>query len=83
MPNESRQPGEGAAAGNDVFGNIVASLDPAKSQIIARFDNIPSDLKAYPNWVWWKCSCPIGEKLKKTPINPSDGNYVNHSESAT
>lgn len=83
MPNESRHPGEGAAAGNDVLGNVVPSLDPAKSQVIARFDNIPSELKAYPNWVCWKFSYRIGEKTKKTPINPSDGSYANHSEPAT
>jgi primase-polymerase (primpol)-like protein len=82
MSNESRHPGEGAAAGN-VNGNDVPSQSINKTQAIGRFGNIPAELKAYPQWVTWKFVYTIGTKPKKVPLNPSTGSFANHSDPAT
>lgn len=41
-----------------------------------KFENVPSDLKQYPNWVLWKAE-PHGKELSKVPYQPNK----NHASS--
>ncbi|MFA5990243.1 MAG: AAA family ATPase [Sphingomonas sp.] len=83
MSNESRHPGEGAAAGNGYSDNSVPSQSLNKAQAIARFDNIPAELKTHPNWLCWKYVYQFGDKPKKVPFNPTTGLQANHSNPET
>lgn len=83
MTNESRHPGEGAAARNVVLGSDDTSPAISKTQAIARWSNIPDEMKTYSSWVCWKYQLVFGEKPKKIPLNPSTGSFASHSDPAS
>lgn len=84
MPNENRRPGEGTAACNDVLGNVDTSQSSNKTQKIARFADIPDELKSLKQWLCWRYDYDNStERTTKVPINPSTGYKASHSDAST
>ena len=45
-------------------------------------DNIPTELKALPQWVWWLGEPKSDGKLNKKPMDAKNGRAASHSKSA-
>ena len=47
------------------------------------YNNIPTELKALPQWVWWLGEPKSDGKLNKKPMNAKTGNGASHSDPET
>jgi len=43
-----------------------------------QLNNIPQELKSYPQWVLWKYKPTKSDKPTKPPYSPKTGNLVSH-----
>jgi len=46
------------------------------------FDNIPEELRAYPQWICWK-AVPKGDRFNKIPIEPGTGKAARSNDPTT
>ena len=47
------------------------------------YDNIPTELKALPQWVWWLGEPKSDGKLNKKPMDANNGKAASHSNPKT